>query len=66
MIKYNHYTVKTFAALHHVTTGRVRSWILTGRLPAEKWGRDWMIPEGTPRPEDKRLVDKPIRNRRKK
>jgi len=26
-----------------ISTARVRQLILTGRLPAKKWGRDWII-----------------------
>ena len=29
-------------------------WILRGKIKAEKFGRDWMISEGTEKPTDKR------------
>jgi excisionase family DNA binding protein len=45
----------------------VRSWIARGKLPdAIKIGRDWMIPADAQRPEDRRYVEAPIRDRRKK
>jgi excisionase family DNA binding protein len=62
----NHLTAAQYAAYVGVTPRRARAWIAEGRIPAEKFGRDWMIPEGTPRPADNRLVENPIRNRRKK
>lgn len=58
-------TVAQYAAVHHVTPRRVRAWIESKRIPADKIGRDWMIPEGSPRPEDLRIVENPVRNRRK-
>lgn len=58
--------VDSYAYLCNVDTRTVRAWIARGKLPqAQKFGRDWMIPNGTPRPEDRRYVENPIRNRRK-
>lgn len=62
----NPLTAAQYAASVGVTRRRVIGWIAEGRIPAEKFGRDWMIPEGTPRPADNRLVENPVRNRRKK
>lgn len=62
----NYLTVAQYAAYVGVTPRRVRAWIKGGRIPSARVGYGWMIPEGTPRPADLRLVDKPIRNRRKK
>ena len=61
----NYLTAAQFAAKSGVKPRRVRVWIAEGRVPAVKFGRDWMIPEGATRPEDARLVEHPIRNRRK-
>lgn len=59
-------TTKAAAAYYGVSRKTVLSWIELGKMPAaQKFGRDWMIPKGTPRPEDKRYVENPVRNRRK-
>lgn len=45
----------------------VQSWITRGKLPgAIKPGHDWLIPADTPKPTDRRYVEQPVRNRRKK
>ena len=36
-------TTTQTAELLGVNASRVRQLILAGRLPAEKWGRDWLI-----------------------
>lgn len=59
-------TVKEFAEKHSVAERTVRAWISKGKIPAQKFGRDWMIPIDTPKPPDGRYVESPIRNRRKK
>ena len=59
-------TVIEFAAKCGVTAGRVRVWARAGRIPAVKTGRDWLISDTATRPEDARIVENPIRNRRKK
>ena len=39
-------TVADFAALHGISTGRVRTLLLQGRVPeAQRVGRAWVIPE---------------------
>jgi len=49
-----------------VATATIRLWAKEGKLPgATKAGRDWLIPIDAERPKDGRLVEKPIRNRRK-
>lgn len=49
-----------------VTLSAVHRWIQRGKLPeAVKIGRDWQIPDETPKPPDRRYVDMPVRNRRK-
>ncbi len=59
-------TVKQAAELWGVEPITIRMWIKRGKLPeAEKIGRDWIIPSDTPRPDDRRYVEVPIRNRRK-
>jgi hypothetical protein len=59
-------TCKQYAKLHNVTENWVRYWAINERIPgAQKIGRDWIIPKDAPRPKDERLVECPIRNRRK-
>ena len=43
----------------------VIQWIDRGRLKAQKFGPVWMIPANAEKPKDKRLVENPVRNRRK-
>lgn len=43
-------TTEQAATLYGVTVGAVKYWIRTGRLKAQKVGRDWVIPAGQPRP----------------
>ena len=62
----NYLTVAQYAESVGVTPRRVRAWIKGNRIPSARVGYGWMVPEGTPRPIDARLVEKPIRNRRKK
>jgi len=62
----NYITVAQYAESVGVTPRRVRAWIKGNRIPADRVGYGWMVPEGTPRPIDNRLVDRPVRNRRKK
>lgn len=51
----------------NVSRVTVSTWIRRGKLPqAKKLGRDWMIPKDTPKPKDRRYVENPIRNRRKR
>lgn len=60
-------TVMQAAEKWGVSPRTVRSWIERDKLPeAERVGRDWLIPEDTQRPADRRYVENPIRNRRKK
>lgn len=59
-------TVKQYANIHTVDERTVRAWITQGKINAEKFGRDWMIAQTEPRPADRRYVETPIRNRRKK
>jgi excisionase family DNA binding protein len=46
-------TCKDFAKRHGVTIRTVQAWINRGKLKAEKFGRDWMIPEQD-KPKDRR------------
>jgi excisionase family DNA binding protein len=61
-----YYTVNQFARKHSVAERTVRAWISKGKIPAQKFGRDWMIPADTPKPADGRYVESPMRNRRKR
>ena len=47
-------TVQQFARLHGVHPVTARMWCATGLVPAQKIGRDWLIPAGTERPADGR------------
>jgi hypothetical protein len=48
---YTMLTLKQIAALWGVSPGRVRQFIKENRVPgAQKIGRDWLIPKGTPFP----------------
>jgi excisionase family DNA binding protein len=58
-------TSKQYAKLHNISVSWVKQWAQQKRIPAEKIGRDWLIPKDAPRPKDERLVECPIRNRRK-
>lgn len=50
-----------------VVPATIRLWSRDGKIPgAVKAGRDWLIPIDAKRPKDGRLVEKPVRNRRKK
>lgn len=50
-----------------VSRKTVLAWISRGKLPeAQKFGRDWLIPNDTQKPTDRRYVENPIRDRRKK
>ena len=62
----NYLTVAQYAEAVGVTPRRVRAWIKGNRIPSLRVGYGWMVPEGAPRPADNRLVENPVRNRRKK
>jgi excisionase family DNA binding protein len=61
----NYITTAQAAQQWGVSARMVQHWIEQGRIPAQKFGRDWMIPEDAQRPKDLRYVENPIRNRRK-
>ena len=58
-------TTQEAAAKWGVSLKTVQQWIRRGKIAAEKTGRDWLIPDNTPKPIDRRIVENPIRNRRK-
>jgi len=58
-------TATEFAIKNKVSRRTVCFWIETNQIVATKFGKAWMIPSETERPVDRRLVENPIRNRRK-
>jgi len=49
-----------------VSRQAVLKWIQRGKLSsAQRAGHAWLIPADTPKPTDRRYVDRPVRNRRK-
>ncbi len=59
-------SVKEYAAKHGKDGGRVRLLISQGRIPAQKVGNQWCIPEDTPWPADLRVTSGNYRDWRKK
>lgn len=58
-------TTQQAADKYGVTRRAIQKWIDHGKLPAVKFGRDYMIPADVEKPKDLRYVENPIRNRRK-
>jgi excisionase family DNA binding protein len=61
----NYITTTQAAAKFGVSLRLVQKWIEDERIPAQRFGRDYMIPDDAERPKDLRFVENPIRNRRK-
>lgn len=59
-------SVSEWCALHGKDPGNVRKLIQQGRLPAEKIGKQWVIPADTQPPADKRVKSGKYRDWRKK
>lgn len=59
-------SVTEWCALHGKDPGNVRKLIQQGRLPAEKIGKQWVIPADAQPPADKRVKSGKYRNWRKK
>jgi excisionase family DNA binding protein len=58
-------TTQQYSDKLSVSRRTVQAWITSGKLKAERYGRDWLIDSEAPRPLDRRYVEHPIRNRRK-
>lgn len=59
-------SVSEWCALHGKDPGNVRKLIQQGRLPAEKIGKQWVIPADAQPPADKRVKSGKYRDWRKK
>lgn len=59
-------SVTEFAALHGKDPGNVRRLIQEGRIPAQKVGRQWVIPAQAQPPADRRVKSGRYRNWRRK
>ena len=59
-------SVTEWCALHGKDPGNARRLIQQGRLPAEKIGKQWVIPADAPPPADKRVKSGKYRDWRKK
>ncbi len=59
-------SISEWCALHGKDPGNVRRLIQQGRLPAEKIGKQWVIPADAQPPADKRVKSGKYRNWRKK
>lgn len=55
-------SVKEYARLHSKDSGNVRRLLASGRLEGQKVGKQWIIPEDTPYPNDKRIISGQYRN----
>jgi excisionase family DNA binding protein len=70
MAPHRYLSVKDYAAMHGRSPVTIRDMIKRGRIPAEKVGRDYIIPEDLPYPEDARVVtgqyigDHPVRRKK--
>lgn len=62
----NFLSISEWCALHGKDPGNVRRLIQQGRLPAEKIGKQWVIPADAQPPADKRVKSGKYRNWRKK
>ena len=52
----NYLTIKEVAEKWNLTTRRVQKMCADGQIPGvTKFGRSWVIPEGTEKPQDKRV-----------
>ena len=60
------YTVLEYAKLTGKDPGNIRRMLAYGRLAGEKFGKQWMIPQGTEYPEDERVKSGNYRNWRKR
>jgi len=58
-------SISEWCALHGKDPGNVRRLIQQGRIPAEKIGKQWVIPADTQPPADKRVKSGKYRNWRK-
>lgn len=59
-------SISEWCALHGKDPGNVRRLIQQGRLPAEKIGKQWVIPADAQPPADKRVKSGKYRDWRKK
>lgn len=59
-------SVTEYAQLHGKDTGNIRRLLASGRLKGQKVGKQWIISEGTPYPNDKRVITGKYRNWRKR
>ena len=50
-----YYTVAEYAKITGKDPGNIRRFLINGRLPGEKMGKQWLIKEGTAFPKDERI-----------
>lgn len=62
----NYLSVTEYAKLNGKDVGNVRRLLLAGRIDGQKVGNQWIIPEGTPYPKDKRESSGKYRNWRQR
>lgn len=51
----DYYTVSEYASLYNKDPGNIRRLLISGRIPGEKIGKQWIIKKGTPFPRDERV-----------
>ncbi|MCR5768327.1 MAG: nucleotidyltransferase domain-containing protein [Lachnospiraceae bacterium] len=61
-----YYTVSEYAAITGKDPGNIRRNIINGKIYAEKLGKQWIIPQNTIYPTDRRLKSGIYHNQRKK
>ena len=59
-------SVTEYAGRHGKDSGNVRRLLASGRLKGQKVGRQWIIPENTPYPDDNRITTGKYRSWRKR
>ncbi len=59
-------SVTEYASRYHKDPGNIRRMIAAGRLEGYKVGRQWVIPESAPYPDDRRQTSGEYRNWRKR